>query len=118
MISTIDALASPTTKVSIIQETPTFNASVPLCLSANASSVQRCRVSYINPKDPNYAAEDQAAAKKTKAQYIETESWFCRHGQCSPVIGSYIPFIDSNHVSLMYASYLSTVMSSAIATDH
>lgn len=109
LVTTIDELASPTTKVAVIEDTVAFNESVPACLSLHPTTVQRCAVHYPNVRHPGLQAGEAAAAAKTKALFIATRSWFCTT-VCPAVIEDYIPFVDTNHVSFRYARFLSGVM--------
>jgi hypothetical protein len=114
--TTINQIKSTKTKVIVLEDTPLFNASVPTCLARYSSKIRQCAVAYPNPRAPGLESAEQAAAKATHSLYVKTQGWFCTK-TCSAVIGSYIPFIDDNHVSFAYASYLSGVMGVAIKTD-
>ena len=113
LVTTITELQTPATKVAVLEDTPTFASSVPECLAAHPTAVQSCAVRYVAPKIPGHESAELAAARKTGATYVRTQGWFCT-ALCSPVIGPYIPYIDTNHVSFSYAGYLSGVMGAAL----
>jgi hypothetical protein len=113
LVTTIDELQTPATKVAVLEDTPTFSSPVPECLAAHPTAVQSCAVRYSNPKIPGHESAELAAARKTGAGFVRTQGWFCT-AMCSPVIGSFIPYIDTNHVSFTYAGYLSGVMGAAL----
>jgi hypothetical protein len=113
---TIGLLKPSGAKVALIEDTPVFNSYVPVCLSQHSTAVKSCSVAYPNPKHPGLQSAEQAAATATHSLYVATKSWFCTT-RCPAVIGTYIPFIDDNHVSFAYAQYLQGVMGTALRSD-
>ncbi len=114
LVTTVGELASSSTKVAIIEDTVTFNESVPACLALHVSAVQDCAVTDPNVKHPGLQRGEEAAATKSKALFIATKSWFCTT-VCPAVIADYVPFVDTNHVSFAYARFLSGVMGDDLA---
>jgi hypothetical protein len=45
---------------------------------------------------------------------VDPEPWLCTTDKCVAVIGRYLAYWDSFHVSDTYAAYLSTVMGTAL----
>jgi hypothetical protein len=111
--ATIRTLKSKSTKVVMIGDVPTFNASVPACLSTHLTSVQDCAVPNPNTAVHQHQAAEAAAAKAMDVTYINPGKWLCSK-TCSPVIGDFIAYGDSNHLTYSYAAYLSTVFGDAI----
>ncbi len=115
MGATIAALRTPTTKVAVLGDAPTFAKSVPVCLSMHPTSLQRCTVRFDDPATRGLSGAEAAAAGAGGARYINTESWFCAHDQCPAIIGGTIAYVDSNHVSFAYAQQLSGALGTALA---
>ena len=109
LISTIKKLATTTTKIAVIEDNVTFNLFMPACLDSYPSSVQSCSVQFPNPTHRGLQKGEKDAATATKSLYVKTQQWLCTT-VCSSVIGTFIPYIDNNHISFTYARYLSTVM--------
>lgn len=113
LATTIRAISAPGRSVAVIEDTPQFPTSVPVCLSAHLTSVQACTVTFDSPKSPGLQLGQKAAAQVTKATFIVTQPWFCTT-RCPAVIGDMIVYIDGSHVSTTYMTYLSGLMGKAI----
>jgi hypothetical protein len=113
--TTFQSLKSVKTKVIIIRDMPVYNAVMPQCLAVHPTAVQECATAPINSLPANQDAHlgEQAAASAAKFGFVNPIPWLCA-ATCSPVIGNMIADYDSSHVSAVYASYLSTVMGTAI----
>jgi hypothetical protein len=117
LVTTINQLKYAKTKIAVLEDTVYFDTSTPTCLSVHPSSVRTCAVPFPNPRYLGLQSAEQAAAKATGALYVKTQNWFCTStstSTCSAVIGNFIPFVDSNHISFAYAQYLSGVMKIAL----
>jgi hypothetical protein len=88
---------------------PLFSASPPTCLASYPTAVQNCAVKYSDPSStyPGILTRDAAIAKAAHTKYFSTNPWLCYKQQCSPVIGSYLSYVDQDHLSTPYALYLS-----------
>jgi hypothetical protein len=113
LITTINDVKGPHTKVVVLEDTTTFDESVPQCFAKYPTKVRSCSVPFPNPAHRGLQNAEQSAASATDALYVKTQGWFCTT-RCSAVIGTYIPYIDANHVSFAYAQYLQVVMADAL----
>ncbi len=111
--TTINDFKSSTTKVGVIEDTPSFPASVTSCIAAYSQAVQKCATPWPTTKRHGNQAAELAAASATGATFITTHKWFCTKS-CSPVIGTFFPYVDENHVSNTYSAYLATVMTTQL----
>jgi hypothetical protein len=115
---TLTSLKSATTKVAIFEDAPWHEASVPQCLSSNKTSVQKCSVTFLDPKYPGQQSAESAAATATGTTFISTHQWLCTASgaTCSGVIGNFITYWNQDHLSAAYTSYLSSVVGNEIAS--
>lgn len=114
LITTIHELPS-TSKVVIIGDIQAFSDNPVLCIAAYERNVQKqCSIANPNKSKLGLESAEEAAAKATKAAYIDPTSWLCTKKRCSPVIGNFIAYWDTSHVSFTYAEYLSGVMGTAL----
>ncbi len=111
---TIHALKTKNTKVAVIEDSVTFDSSVPACLSVHVTSVHRCAVKDPNWFAPALTAGEISATKFEHVAYIKTHPWLCTKW-CSPVIGSFIVYSDADHLTFSYTHFLSRVMGADIA---
>lgn len=95
---------------------PLFPVAPPTCLAGYPNAVQSCSVSLSSPSStyPGILKRDSAIAKAARAKYLQTYKWLCYKEVCSPVIGSYLSYVDQDHLSTPYALYLSGVVQQAL----
>ena len=83
------------------------------CLATYPTNVQQCSVASPNANYPTLQGAEIAATKAMKVPYVETRPWLCAK-RCSPVIGKFLAYWSSDHVSIQYAAYLSGIMGTAL----
>jgi hypothetical protein len=112
---TIMLLKPSRAKLVVIGDITLLNVVPPRCLAAYPTSVQKCSTANPNPIRHNqgHQAAEKAAAAATKTLYVNTMPWLCTK-TCSPVIGSMLAYSDQWHVTVTYATYLSTVFGDGI----
>lgn len=112
---TISLLRPSKAKLAVIGDITLMNAVPPECLAANPASVQKCSTTSPNPVKHNQGHQtgEKAAAAATKTLYVNTIPWLCTK-TCSPVIGTMIAYSDKWHITVTYATYLSTVFGDSI----
>jgi hypothetical protein len=74
--------------------------------------VQSCTIVYSNPTS-TYAsvlARDQQLAKSSKATLMPVVQWLCYKDRCSPIVKSYMVYVDTDHFSVAYSEYLTGVL--------
>ncbi len=111
--TTVTALTTTTTRVAVVGDLSQFDSSVPACLDAYATNVQKCAIFNPNPKYTQHFNAEKMAAAATNAAYVNTQPWLCTK-RCSPVVGAMIVFSDQGHVAATYAEYLSGVWNTVI----
>lgn len=112
--TTISQLRSTTTKVAVIGDITASNLTLPDCLAAYPSDVQRCSVPNPNPVINQHVTAEMAAATAEGVTYINPQPWLCTSKVCSPVIGTMVVYFDNEHVAATYAEYLSGVFGQAV----
>jgi hypothetical protein len=77
------------------------------CLAAHLDDVRACRLpSGIAYYYPHRRAADMEAAKRAGALVIDPDPWFCARGWCPAVVGPFVVFRDSSHMTATYARWL------------
>jgi hypothetical protein len=115
LTQTVKALQAIGSKVAIMGDSPQFNSSVPDCLASYPTSVQKhCAIHNPNPRFPGQRQASLRAAKATGALFIDVTPWLCTSSKCSPVVGPFIVYTDTNHLSVAYVQYLSKVIAAAL----
>ncbi len=110
LVTSLTTLKQAKAPLVILEDGPTFKLSVPVCLSQHPRAVQRC--AQRQNGSPLYLAERSAAAL-TGVTSVPTRKWLCA-ATCSPVIGSFLPYQDTNHLTATYSRFLTTVLGDAL----
>jgi hypothetical protein len=112
--ATIDALSAKGRKIAIIGDIQVAAINVIQCLAAYPTKVEHCSTTNPNTTIPGHEKAEHAVAAATRSLYIDPTPWLCTSNHCSAVIGSFIAYWNSYHVSVAYAQYLSGVMGTAL----
>jgi len=107
-LKTIRELQKGRTKVALIGDITALTLDVPQCLAAYPTKVQNCSVPNPNAGVAGFYRAEALAAKATGITYLNPTPWLCTK-TCSTVIGHFLVYTDNNHISLVFAEYLSTV---------
>ncbi len=110
---TIEALQRPRTRIAVIGDIVYFNEPLPQCLAAYPTDVQQCAAANPNTTSHSHQAVERQEALRLGARFINPLPWICTT-TCSPVIGSFLAYLNSEHLDATYVTYLSSVMQSAL----
>jgi hypothetical protein len=113
--ATLKAIAPSKAKVVVMEDMTEFTEAPPTCLSRYPTNIQHeCSVNNPNHSMAIDPAAEQTAAKAEKVPYLLDQQWFCTSTRCSPVVGNFVTHFDRGHITASYATYLTTVLSTAI----
>ena len=119
LLKTLNMIKSPKTKKVVLGDIPRpghnpwNNVSGPYCLAAHEDDVQACSSQRATVLKGLYNDVEQSVAKQAGAQYIDVFPWFCS-SVCTEVIGNMVVFLDQNHITSTYATYLSGALQAAL----
>ena len=111
--ATLGALHSASMKKVLIGDT----ISVPspdTCLAAFPTSIQSCSIAESNPQYAGQRNADIVAAKAADVLYVNDIPWTCS-SVCTAVVGQMLVYNSTGHISATYATYLTRVLSLALA---
>jgi uncharacterized protein YejL (UPF0352 family) len=111
--TTISHLSQSGTKVAVIGDITSFDASVPACIAAYPTHVQHCTVPNPNPKFTQRFSVESAAAKVEGVPYLNPQPWLCKT-KCSPIVGNMVTYWDQGHVAATYAEFLTNLWANAL----
>lgn len=83
----------------------------PPCVERHLLDVETCSVGPLSMT--RYKAAEREGAAATGAHYVDVTPWFCA-ARCSAVIGNYIVYLETNHVSVGYSRFLEGVLAEAL----
>ncbi len=113
--ATLAALAPSRATVGIIGDIQVFNLNVPSCVSLHPNGLALCGMKNPNTAIPGHEVGEAAAARAAKVTYVDPTPYLCTATSCSPVIGDYVVYVDSQHLAVPYVAYLTGVLTTALS---
>ncbi|HZD74906.1 MAG TPA: acyltransferase family protein [Actinomycetota bacterium] len=110
LASTVRLVRATGAQVVVLGPTPRPRGNVPDCLSQhleNAVACTRPRTAAINT--PGMRAERKAVLR-AGGSYIDVSPWICTRSTCAVVVGNLLTYRDDNHLSTVYAAWLSPLL--------
>jgi hypothetical protein len=111
---TIATFQAAGARVVVLGDTPQVPWDPADCLSANPDHVLRCAIPTDAALDPPWLAAEQAAAEALAATFVNTAAWVCPSDPCPAVIGRYVVYADSNHLTRPFVTALTSRLDAAI----
>jgi len=110
-------LSSSAEHVALIEDTPRPRGDAPVCLSAHLDDVLACARPSASALVPAQAAADRRIAEAAGVTFIDPSPWVCPTEPCPVVIGNYLVFRDSHHLTTPFARALSRRLLDALPAD-
>jgi hypothetical protein len=106
----------PTTLRILLGTSPLMPTASPQCLSLNVNTVQNCSASYTFGVGyfGGILARDVLVAKASDATLVPVTPLFCSNGHCSPVVKNYLVYVDQDHTTIAYTTYVDGLLYSAL----
>ena len=100
--------------IALIGDTPRSRVDPPACLSKHLDDALACATPSRDAIDPKRTADDRALAEAAGATFIDPTSWVCPTEPCPAVIGSYLVFRDSHHLTTPFSTALARRLLAAL----
>lgn len=110
---TFGALTSRADRVVFMGDTPR-RAKDPLECLATHSDVADCTAPRAANVDRSYADLEAGAASDTGVEYISPTDWLCTADACPLVMGSYLVYRDTNHLTATFSAVLAAQLNAAL----
>lgn len=95
---------------------PYLNEAAPTCLSTHPNP-HTCSISYVQggagPYN-EYLTRDSQIAASAKAKLIAASQWLCQNQVCPPVIGNYLVYGDTDHLTISFSQFIAPEVSAAV----
>ena len=92
--------------VALIGDTPRSSVDPPVCLSKHLTDALACATSFVSAVDPRRTADDARLAASAGAAFVDPTPWVCPSEPCPVVIGPYLVFRDSHHLTTRFSTAL------------
>ena len=100
-------------RVVLIRDVPRSVSDTGECLDQRHATLGDCIIER-DPRSTMMADVSVAAAKRAGVEVVDPTKWFCADGICPPVIGSFIPLRDLQHITSSYARQLAEPLGKAL----
>jgi peptidoglycan/LPS O-acetylase OafA/YrhL len=111
---TISAIRATGAPVVVIADTPRVPFDPAECLSRNAAHVLACAVPRDHALDLPWVEAEPAAARAAGAVFVDANAWACSSDPCPMILGHYIVFADTNHLTPAFVQALTSRLDAAI----
>ncbi|HEX5824980.1 MAG TPA: acyltransferase family protein, partial [Candidatus Limnocylindrales bacterium] len=112
--SSLGRLTASADHVALIGDTPRSNVDPPVCLSKHPDDVLACATPSKAAIDAKRTAADRELATAAGATFIDPTPWVCPSEPCPVVIGNYLVFRDSHHLTTPFSTALARRMLAAL----
>ena len=110
---TLERLAQLAGHVVLIGLTPTSTYDVPVCLSAH-NDMLACSTPVGLAFSETWDLATKGAAGDADVTYVDPTYWLCPSAPCLPVIGNFLVYRDSDHMTLPFAEALADRLAKAL----
>jgi peptidoglycan/LPS O-acetylase OafA/YrhL len=107
-------LSGSADRVALIGDTPRSKFDPPVCLSKHLDDVLACTTPSRRSFDVKRTAADQELAAAAGVTFVDPTAWVCPTEPCPVVIGNYLVFRDSHHMTTPFATALARRMLAAL----
>jgi hypothetical protein len=113
---TLEGIDTTATKVVVLRDTPRLDIDVPVCLSRSSAHPRLFPSGGCGRQEAQavpgeiWQAESSAARGVGHVSLLDMTAYFCRSGECPPVLDGTVVYRDGNHVSTKYISSLAPAL--------
>ena len=117
MHRTLAKLVPAAGEVIMIADTPLSLVDPPVCLSQHPSSVLACATPVKDAINDAWLAEEQRVANLEGVGFIDPTRLVCPSSPCPVVLGNFLVYRDSGHLTATFAAALTDKLYAAVVAD-
>ena len=103
---TLDHLDTIAGRVALLADTPRAPDDPPICLSSHLDDLLSCATARQDAVEGEWLEEQQGVAEAVGAAFVDPTPWVCPVDPCPAVIGRYLVYRDTHHLTTTYAMAL------------
>ena len=111
---TLDRLDSIAGRVALLADTPRAPDDPPICLSSHLDDALSCATARQDAVEGDWLEEQQGVAEAEGAAFVDPTPWVCPVDPCPAVIGRYLVYRDTHHLTTTYAMALRNRLAAAL----
>ena len=104
--TSLSRLSALTDHVVLVGDTPRSKVDPPVCLSKHLDDTLACATRFSVSANIVRTSTDAALAAAAGATFVDPTPWVCPSDPCPVVIGSYLVFRDSHHLTTAFSTAL------------
>jgi hypothetical protein len=108
------SLLSIGSTVLVLADTPDFEISPPVCLSAHLTNPGACARSPKDALSPTIASAVQTATKRGGGTFVDLTRYLCDDALCPVIIGNTLVYRDSQHLTASFSTLMADVLGASI----
>ena len=102
------------TRVVVIADTPTFESTPSVCLSAHLDDTTSCARSRATALNTQTVRVEMAAIEGRNSEYLDLTDYICDSQLCGTVTGNVLMYRDDNHLTATFAASFSSLILSSL----
>jgi peptidoglycan/LPS O-acetylase OafA/YrhL len=114
---TLAQLEPAAKRVVVLADTPLSRLDPPECLSQHANSVLSCATPVDQATNPAWTVIEAEAAARDGAGFVDPGRWVCPTSPCPVVLGNFLIYRDSGHLTATFAQALADQLGGALLGD-
>jgi hypothetical protein len=112
--ATIRRLTSLGSKVVVIGDTPTQHADPPDCLSEHLDDAAVCSTPFAKAVSTARLDEERTSTEAAGGTFIDPTPWLCFTDRCPSVVGRFLVYRDTHHLTATYSRALAHELERAL----
>ena len=111
---TLEHLDTIAVDVALIADTPRAPDDPPVCLSSNLDDALSCATARDTAVESDYLEAQAEVASEAGVTFVDPTPWVCPTDPCPAVIGRYLVYRDTHHLTTAYAMAVRGRLSAAL----
>jgi len=111
---TLEHLDTIAGSVALIADTPRAPDDPPVCLSSNLDDALSCATARDTAVQSDWLAEQAEVAREAGATFVDPTPWVCPSDPCPAVIGRYLVYRDTHHLTTAYTMAVRSRLGAAL----
>jgi peptidoglycan/LPS O-acetylase OafA/YrhL len=111
---TLEHLDTIAVDVALIADTPRAPDDPPVCLSSNLDDALSCATARDTAVESDYLEAQAEVAREAGVTFVDPTPWVCPTDPCPAVIGRYLVYRDTHHLTTAYAMAVRGRLSAAL----
>ena len=110
----LEHLDSISGNVALLADTPRAPDDPPVCLSSNLDDALSCATARDTAVESDWLEEQAEVAREAGVSFVDPTPWVCPSDPCPAVIGRYLVYRDTHHLTTTYTMAVRSRLGAAL----